>query len=36
MTMGFGDRMPYGSLNTLDAGALQKIRNWICAGAPGP
>jgi hypothetical protein len=36
MTMGFGDRMPYGSLKTVDAPALAKIRNWICSGAPGP
>ena len=36
MTSGFGDRMPYGSLNTLDEASLAKIRNWICAGAPGP
>jgi hypothetical protein len=36
MTSGFGDRMPYGSLNTLDEPSLAKIRNWICAGAPGP
>jgi hypothetical protein len=35
-TMGFGDRMPYGAMNTLDAPALAKIRNWICSGAPGP
>jgi hypothetical protein len=33
---GFGDRMPYGGLATLDAGPLGQIRNWICAGAPGP
>jgi hypothetical protein len=36
MTSGFGDRMPYGSLDTLAAEPLAKIRNWICAGAPGP
>ena len=33
---GFGDRMPYGTLGTLDAQPLGQIRNWICAGAPGP
>jgi hypothetical protein len=36
MTDGFGDRMPYGSLDTLKPDPLAKIRDWICAGAPGP
>jgi hypothetical protein len=35
-TSGFGDRMPYGSLATLEPAPLGSIRNWICAGAPGP
>jgi hypothetical protein len=35
-TSGFGDRMPYGSLATLEQAPLASIRNWICAGAPGP
>jgi hypothetical protein len=35
-TSGFGDRMPYGSLATLEPAPLASIRNWICAGAPGP
>jgi hypothetical protein len=33
---GFGDRMPMGGVDTLDEQRLSKIRNWICAGAPGP
>lgn len=33
----FGLRMPLSSTNALlDAGRLAKVRNWICAGAPGP
>ena len=35
-TSGFGDRMPYGSLATLEPAPLGAIRNWICSGAPGP
>jgi hypothetical protein len=35
-TMGFGDRMPYGAIKTLDDPSLAKIRNWICSGAAGP
>jgi hypothetical protein len=34
--MGFGIRMPLGTANVLDESDLSKIRNWICAGAPGP
>lgn len=33
---GFGDRMPMGGVDTLDEPRLSAIRNWICAGAPGP
>jgi hypothetical protein len=33
---GFGDRMPMGGVDTLDEPRLSKVRNWICAGAPGP
>jgi hypothetical protein len=34
---GFGSRMPMtGSADLLEAPRLAEIRNWICAGAPGP
>ena len=34
----FGVRMPYGldSMSYLETPRLAAIRNWICAGAPGP
>jgi len=35
MTSGFGSRMPKGG-RTLEAPSLAPVRNWICAGAPGP
>jgi hypothetical protein len=35
---GFGIRMPYSGTNMLltPASKLEAIRDWICAGAPGP
>jgi hypothetical protein len=34
---GYGFRMPMtGAADLLEAPRLAKIRNWICAGAPGP
>ncbi|MGD8859899.1 MAG: hypothetical protein PVI30_07795 [Myxococcales bacterium] len=31
-----GLRMPYGSTSLTSEGNLGPVRNWICAGAPGP
>ena len=32
----FGQRMPQGLSGTMTWQDLQKIKDWICAGAPGP
>jgi hypothetical protein len=36
MGVNFGVRMPYGSPDLWAPEKLATIRNWICAGAPGP